>query len=390
MDNLQMHFLSSILKGKREITEEEARRRATYLRLVLEPPFLVTEVAPYYIGIKAEKKDELIQSCADYVRSLLSKAGFSAYYYINEFDNVQVLLYSLTDLQLASLEDALIDVRNKLQFRYELDSFIGIGSQVDILTGISASANDASEMLAYKFTYAEQGVVNIRHLIRFSHSPNYVSNIRFERVLGCFQDGNIGKMSIRLDELIEDIRNKPNASKTSIRRTFIELTVAVLHVAANADVDTDKVINGLDIYQWILDQNRMEMLSEWFIRLCEDLRVKMQDQLESTEKNIIQNACSFIDEHIENLSLEQVSDAVGLSPYYFSKLFKKEKGIGFSNYISRIRISHAKKMLVETELPLTDVALQSGFSSAPYFSQVFKKEEGVTPGEYRRAVRARN
>ena len=150
------------------------------------------------------------------------------------------------------------------------------------------------------------------------------------------------------------------------------------------------MINGLDIYQWILDQNRMEMLSEWFIRLCEDLRVKMQDQLESTEKNIIQNACSFIDEHIENLSLEQVSDAVGLSPYYFSKLFKKEKGIGFSNYISRIRISHAKKMLVETELPLTDIALQSGFSSAPYFSQVFKKEEGVTPGEYRRVERARN
>ena len=390
MDNLQMHYLSSILKGKREISEEEARRRAAYLKLVLEPPFLVAEVAPYYNGIKAEIKDELIQSCADYVRSLLVKAGFSAYYCINEFDNVQVLLYSLTDLQLASLENSLIDVRNKLQYRYELDSFIGIGSRVGFLTEISSSANDASEMLAYKFTYAEQGVVNIQNLIRFSHSPNYASNIKFDRVLGCFQDGNIGKMSVRLNELIEDIRNKPNASQTSIRRTFIELTVAVLHVAANADVDTDKVINGLDIYQWILDQERTEILSEWFIKLCEVIRVKMQDQLESTEKNIIQNACGFIDEHIESLSLEQVSDAVGLSSYYFSKLFKKEKGIGFSNYISLIRISHAKQMLEETELPLTDIALQSGFSSTPYFSQVFKKQEGMTPGEYRRTVRTRN
>lgn len=385
-----MHYLSSILKGKREITEDEAQRRAAYLRMVLEPPFLAAEVAPYYIGIKAEKKDELIQSCADYVRSLLSKAGFSAYYYINEYDNVQVLFYSLSDSQLSGLEDALIDVRNKLQFRYELDSFIGIGSQVDILTEISSSANDASEMLAYKFTYAEQGVVNIRNLIRFSHSPNYASNIRFDRVLGCFQDGNIGKMSIRLNEFIEEIRGKPNASQTSIRRTFIELTVAVLHVAANADVDTDKVINGLDIYQWILEQEHTEILLEWFIRLCEDLRIKMQDQLESTEKNIIQNACGFIEEHIESLSLEQVSDAVGLSPYYFSKLFKKEKGIGFSNYISLIRIAHAKQMLEESELTLTDVALQSGFSSTPYFSQVFKKQEGMTPGEYRRAVRTRN
>lgn len=390
MNTQQLHYLSSILHGKRDITEAEAVTRAERLQLgSLRPPFLVAEVAPYYSRIQADRKDTLIQECADYVKSLLTKACFSVYCYVNEFDNVQVIFSTLTSEQENRIEESFINIRNKLQFRFELDSFIGIGSAVDCITAISTSAHDASEMLAYKYTYAEQGVVNIKNLIRFTHSPNYASNIRFDRVIGCFHDGNIGKMSQRLDELIYEIRNKPNASHTSIRRTFIELTVSVLHVAANADVDTEDVIGNLDIYQWILDQQHTEVLSEWFIKLCEELHIRMNANLESTEKTIVHAACQFIDEHMDQqeLNLAMVSDAVGLSSSYFSRLFKKEKGIGLNNYIAVARINHSKSLLQDTSLPLSDIALQSGFSTASYFSRIFKKSTGITPGEYRRGIR---
>ncbi len=387
MNNMQLHYLSSILSGKREITEEEAHLRAEHLKLsALVSPFLVAEIAPYYTGIRAEEKDELIQACANYVRYLLTRADFSAYYYINEFDNVQVLFLGTTSDVEDKLEEILIDIRNKIQNRFELDSFIGMGSVVNSITAISVSANEAAEMLAYKFSYAEQGVVNIKNLIRFSHSPNFASNIRFDRVIGCFQDGNIGKMAVRLGELIEELRNRPNASKTSIRRTFIELTVSVLHVAANADVDTYEVVKGLDIYQWILEQQHTEILFDWFVKLCEELHTKMQAQIESSERSIIQNACTYIDDHIDrqDLSLQDVSRSVGLSTYYFSKLFKKEKGLGLNNYITYVRLDQAKQMLVNTSFTVGDIAAQCGFSTAQYFSLVFKKNVGVTPSEFRR------
>ena len=390
MNLQQLHYLSSILQGKREITEDEAVIRAERLQLFrLKSPFLVAEVAPYYDGVKATEKDDLIQDCADYVKSILSKDGFCAFYYLNEFDNVQVIFTSLLPVLEARLEKALINIRNKLQFRFELDSFIGIGSVVNTITAISSSAHEAAEMLAYKYTYAEQGVVNIKNLIRFSHSPNYSSDIHFDRVIGCFQDGNIGKMAIRLSELVENVRNKPNASKTAIKHTFIELTVSVLHVAANADVDTSAVVGELDIYQWILDQQHTEILTEWFIKLCDDLHTRIEKSLESTEKKIVQAACNYVEAHLDKqeLSLNSVSDEVGLSSFYFSKLFKREKGIGLSNYISKVRIDCAKRMLENTDYPLTVIALQSGFSNARYFSQVFKKAAGVTPGEYRRTTR---
>ena len=387
MNIQQLHYLSSLLQGKRDISEAEAAARAEKLQLkLLRPPFLVAEVAPYYMGVEPERKDALIQECSEYVGTYLKREGFSAYYYVNEYDNVQILFTEFSVDRESRIEKALIDLRNKLQLYFELDSFIGIGSKVEALTSVSTSAHDAAEMLAYKYTYADQGVVNIKNVIRFSHSPNYSSNIRFDRVIGCFQDGNIGKMAQRLDELVADIRSKPNVSKTAIKRTFIELTVSVLHVAANADVDTDAFLHGLDIYQWILEQQHTEDLTAWFIKLCEELLEGMQANLETTEKGLVQSACQYIEDKLDqrDLGLAAVSDAVGLSSYYFSKLFKKEKGIGLSHYISNSRIDRAKRLLSTTDLTLTDVARQSGFSSVQYFSQVFKKMSGLTPGEYRR------
>ena len=390
MNILQLHFLSSVLQGKRELLEEEAQIRAQALNLNnLFSPYLVAEVAPYYAGVRAEKKDTLIRDCADYVGHLLRKKGLITYFIVNEYDNIQVIITKINEELEKTIEETFIDIRNKLQLMYELDSFVGIGPVVKQITEISYSAHMASEMLAYKFTYAEQGVVNIKNLIRFSHSPNYSSNVRFDRVIGCFQDGNLGRMAVRLNELITDIRNRPNVSSTAIRRTFIELTVSVLHMATNADVATDDIIQGLDVYKWILEQQHTEILTDWFIKLCEELHKAMEKNLEQTEESIVLSACQFVQSHIEqqDLSLSAVSDSVGLSTFYFSKLFKKEMGIGINSYISSCRIEHAKRMLTISDLPIAQIALQCGFSTTAYFSQVFKKTTGMTPGEFRRSAK---
>ena len=255
MDMLQFHFLSSLLHGKREISKEEASIRAHALGLVnLLGPFTVAVVAPVYAGIGATEKDATIQMCVNSIRKKMEKSGHVVYCLANEYDNIQIIVNLCSEETNESIERELIQIREHLWKHYSLDAFIGIGSCVKHITEISVSANEASEMLAYKFSYADQGVVNIRNMIRFSHSPNYSSDIRFDSVIGCFQDGDLGRMAIRLEELVEEIRYRPNVSKTAIRRAFIELTVSVLHVAANADVDTESVIHGLDIYKWVLEQ----------------------------------------------------------------------------------------------------------------------------------------
>ena len=390
LSSLQHHYLAAIIDGKRELSETEAIKRAQLLSLELsEGDYMVAVVAPYYLSIPVEKKDEAIEDCANYVWGQLEKEGYRCYCLVNSYDNVMILIMGMESGKTDNLEAAFIRIRKKLHARLSLDSFVGIGSLVNKLTDIYISANDANTMLSYKFTYAGQGVANIKPLVRFTHSPQYTSNIQFDRVIGCFQDGDIGKMARRLEELITSIRSKPNVLNTAIKRTFVELTVTILHTATNANVDTDQLLDGLDVYQWILEQNHTEVLTEWLLTLSENLIGKMMEAQETAEKKIIQSAITYIEEQLSNpqLGLQQVSEHVGLSPNYFSQMFKKEKGLGMNNYIAMQRVERAKFVLNSSDSRLSDVAAQCGFSSLAYFGQVFKKNTGMSPGEFRKIGR---
>ena len=391
LTSLQVHFLRTLLDGKKEISEEEAKIRVSCLRLrELKVPCAVVCISPYYTNVPYQKKDEAIRASSDYISRFFYKVGYTHYCLTNAYDDQQVLLCA-DDKHLKSqeLDSLCISLREKFYSHFGLELFIGIGSVVDGYSKISKSAQEAIEMLAFKNQYADRGVISVVNTFRFKHYSVYGEDIMFARVLGCFQDGNLSMMTDRLNELIESVRYRPNVSKTAIKRTFIELVVNVLHIASNANVDVDSVLDLTDFYTWILNQNHTEVIAEWFLGVSAKLMSRMENQQKSEETEAVKQACDYIERTIgdPNLSLQSVSDTVGLSVSYFSQIFKKEKGIGLNNYIMRERITRAQYLLKTSELKSEDIARQLGFASATYFGRVFKKNTGITPSAYRKQSR---
>lgn len=85
-----------------------------------------------------------------------------------------------------------------------------------------------------------------------------------------------------------------------------------------------------------------------------------------------------------NLSQNIVAEEIGISPAYLSRLFKQEIGTSFPNYINNVRLEQAKQLLISTQLPVKDIAYQTGFNSLQNFFRAFKKNIGISPGEYRK------
>ena len=84
-----------------------------------------------------------------------------------------------------------------------------------------------------------------------------------------------------------------------------------------------------------------------------------------------------------DISLDDVSREVDISPYYFSKIFKKETGENFIEYLTNIRIEKAKELLENTDMSMKEICIEVGYSNPNYFSRSFKKNVGVTPTEYK-------
>ncbi len=99
----------------------------------------------------------------------------------------------------------------------------------------------------------------------------------------------------------------------------------------------------------------------------------------------VRNACSFISEHYdENISQAEVADEIGLSPYYFSKLFKEYTKTTFPAYLASIRVQNAIKLLTNEKLSVTECAFMAGFQSATTFNKVFREMTGCSPKEFRK------
>lgn len=86
----------------------------------------------------------------------------------------------------------------------------------------------------------------------------------------------------------------------------------------------------------------------------------------------------------EDMGLGEAAEAAGVNSSYLSYLFSQEMGTGFANYLLKLRLDHAKKLLRESNMKMWQVAEESGFNDYHYFSKVFKKAEGMSPANYRK------
>jgi two-component system response regulator YesN len=108
---------------------------------------------------------------------------------------------------------------------------------------------------------------------------------------------------------------------------------------------------------------------------------------DKTQKNLgqIRQAKIYIEEnYMKNITLEDLGSYLGFNSSYFSSLFKKETGVSFVEYLSKIRIEKAKELLKEPGLRIQDVCLMVGYNDVKYFTKLFIRHTGLKPNEFRK------
>ena len=101
--------------------------------------------------------------------------------------------------------------------------------------------------------------------------------------------------------------------------------------------------------------------------------------------SVIRDAKNFIREHFNqgDLSLNQIAAHIGVSPSYFSSIFKQETGQNFVEYLTQVRMERACELLKCTSYRTAEIGEQVGYNDAHYFSAAFKKAMGQSPKDYK-------
>ncbi len=122
---------------------------------------------------------------------------------------------------------------------------------------------------------------------------------------------------------------------------------------------------------------------EWILYMVGKLEhyVRMAQNYNTVAERTIR----FIAEHLgDELDRKTLAENVFLSPDYLSRIFRQETGVSLSEYIIRCRMREAKRLLIETDKPVGDIAYQTGYANVAYFTKVFRERYGMSPGKFRR------
>jgi two-component system response regulator YesN len=280
---------------------------------------------------------------------------------------------------------------NKLQSylgRYSLYAVqLGVGRFKD-MARLSHSKVEAMEAL--QSLGPSEGVAFIDDIYTMRSLTTRKLEGRKRQIVELFKAGQLEQMLDNMADLAEIVRAESPVREgtpypTSIRRTILELLFEIMHISADAGVDVDAILGYEDPYAKVFALNGTPLILSWFREIAQKLYSGTCDASSRSQSNMLTKAMQCIEEHLSDpeLGLSLVSDALSITPTYFSAFFIREVGVGFNEYITNLRIERAKTLLVHTNRRISDIAIECGFRSASYFNVVFRKQTGMSPKAFR-------
>ena len=171
----------------------------------------------------------------------------------------------------------------------------------------------------------------------------------------------------------------------SMKNNAIVYCTLLARAAINGGVDSDQSLTLADKY--IIRIEKAQAFDD-LLDLVERMTVKFTNSVlhvaSINHVSVIKKASRYVHNHLsEAIRLQEVADYVGLSPNYFSSLFKKEMNLAFADYVNHTRIKESQYLLQTTNHSILDIAISVGFNNQNYFTTIFKKTTGITPKQYR-------
>ena len=176
-------------------------------------------------------------------------------------------------------------------------------------------------------------------------------------------------------------------SLMDIRLKVLEFVLRAEHIAYENGGMTYEFHSRNEYLPTVMNETDMPTLKEWFVTKIGEACQNILHKVSEKSTSLIETAKDYIlSNYSKDISLDDVSRRVNISPYYFSKIFKEETGEGFVEYLTGIRMEKAKELLTTTEYSMKEICSMVGYADPNYFSRSFKKNVGVTPTEYKAEV----
>ncbi len=170
-----------------------------------------------------------------------------------------------------------------------------------------------------------------------------------------------------------------------LKARMIELLSVISRAAVEGGVSIDELLpKNLECIQKIMRIGTQDELGAWISAAMEEFTELVCNSRDARKASQITPAIQYVDTNYGRaLSLTEIARAAHLSPSRLAHVFKEHTGLTVVDYITQVRIGHAKELLLSTAKSCIDVCFAVGYSNQSYFTRTFREQTGMTPRQFR-------
>ncbi len=283
------------------------------------------------------------------------------------------------------------EIRMVIEKTHPMTVTIGIGEYAGDLVSLHMSHEGAETALEHQLVEGSNRLLWISDLLPKDHGQ-YTFTEEMDREL---------RTTIRAGSR-EDIENVIKRHFTTMRdeeisyldcRLFInEMLTALFRIARSHNLNLVDLVEEDNLFILMKELEVLEKTEQWFLETCTRLNHHILENRMSGIQRMVESAKMHVRTqfHDSDLNLDTISQMLHISPSYFSRMFKKESGMTFIQYLTEIRMEKAMEYILETDLKNFEIAEKIGYAEANYFSYSFKKFYGQSPTAMRKNKKAEN
>ncbi len=276
-------------------------------------------------------------------------------------------------------------VAAKLTQNTDVEFFIGIGGYRE-MEEISYSLDEAIKALWYN---DGERVLHIKDITYQEKESTFDIKALENKLIDKMQLGDeketINIINNIFEKILKAYTTKAKNFKVNdkIKNKIMELMVISHRTAQESGVIEDSYFKYDGYIEEMLSMNNFEDLKRWCEKRVRYISKKIFKIKENKLCKVIEDAKLYINtNYSKEITLEDVSKEVCISPQYFSRLFKEETGYNFIEYLIDLRIERAKELLTNTNMSIKEICFEVGYGDPNYFSRLFKKIVGMAATEY--------
>lgn len=268
----------------------------------------------------------------------------------------------------------------------EVEVDAGIGHAYSMLSKICSSCEEAKAALEYRILLNDSSqAIYINDVEPKMEEVMFQEPQGLDRVLYQIKLGTKEELYASIDSYISELK-KCKTTMQQYQLTFMMTVTELLKLLGNYQLDVNEIFGkNFAPFQEMSQMRSMEELSVFLKEACTRIWKKIQKERTASTNAMTEEAKHYIEEHYSDsaLSVKDLCTHLNVSATYFSVMFKRETGMSFVSYLTRVRLEHAVELLDTTDDKGYIIAEKVGYTEANYFSYVFKKEYGVSPSKYR-------